>query len=385
MRARVPAHPRSARRRASVYVLVLVAVVACSAMIVGALDLVRAVHTEAASINDYFQASANADAGLGLALREINSTQDWRWSRGDGAWFSDVALPGGGTFSVEVTGGSGTLSTNARDPVLIIATGIQGSARAITQVELGLIPGGGPAITGTSLGAYTPLAWWPLDGSDSAWCNESILGATGGNEQYGAGKTYPGAIPAHGITTAPWFWGSSSAKLNTSSAIDSVRTIAFWFLADSTASLQYILEREDRRNSAGEWAFYLSGGDLSAEYVGPTGTIAFAGAPVSAGQWHHVVLVADTTRLVLYLDGSVADSDAAPGSNYWVGSGLAPVRASGLVSSLSAYLGPFTGSISDVLLLQDAMTAADVASLYAAYPPPGEYRPLVDSLTRRVR
>ena len=151
------------RRRGSVYVLVLLAIIVCSAMLVSALDLVRSRHRFAAHTGDYFQANANAAAGLELALRDVESTPAWRWAPGDGAWYTDVAMPGGGTVSVQVTGRSSALSTVARDPALITSIGTHGSTRAIQQVTVGLRTDAGPPITGPSIGAYGLLAWWPLD------------------------------------------------------------------------------------------------------------------------------------------------------------------------------------------------------------------------------
>ena len=373
------------RRRGSVYVLVLLAIIVCSAMLVSALDLVRSRHRFAAHTGDYFQANANAAAGLELALRDVESTPAWRWAPGDGAWYTDVAMPGGGTVSVQVTGRSSALSTVARDPALITSIGTHGSTRAIQQVTVGLRTDAGPPITGPSIGAYGQLAWWPRDGADAGWCDEAITATAGGDETYGAGKTYPGAVPAPGSLTAPRFWDGSSALLKTKADLSTVRTISFWFLAESTTSLQYILEREDRRNSAGEWAFYLSGGDLYAEYVGRLALVATTSAAVTAGRWHHVVLTAEPSRVVLYLDGQLADTSLSVGLSYWTGTGLPSIRASGLVSSLSAYLGPFTGAVSDIIILREPMSASDVAALHTAYDAPGEYRILIDSFSRAVR
>ncbi|MCC7390276.1 MAG: LamG domain-containing protein [Phycisphaerales bacterium] len=385
---RVPPAARR-RRRGSVYVLVLLAIIVCSVMLVSALDLVRSRHRFAGHTSDYFQANANAAAGLELALRDIESTPAWRWAPGDGAWYTDLAMPGGGAVSVKVSGSSSALSTDATTPALITSIGTHGSTRAIQQVSVGLLTEGGPPITGPSTGASGLLAWWPLDGAGPAWCDEAITGAAGSDEKFGAGTTYPGAFPSPGLTAAPWFWSGSSASLDSSASCNSVRTISFWFYADSTSSLQYLLERENLRITPGEWAFYLSGGEITAEYVGKVlllvPVIASTSAPVTADRWHHVVLVAESSRIVLYIDGVGADSDSAPGSDYWNGSGLPDLRVSGQDGLLGTLLGPFTGSVCDVMILASPMSATDVAALHSAYRAPGEYRILADSFSRAVR
>ena len=372
---------RTRQRRGSVYVLVLVAVLTCSAIVIGGLELVRAKHQKAGFVGDYWQASANAAAGLEMALNEVETSPDWRWSLGDGVWVNGRTMPDGGTVTIEASG----VTTDAWDTVTLTAIGTHGGARSICKVSLGLQPSGGPAEIGPAVGPNGMLAWWPLNGSAASWPAEAISGTAGADETYGAGTTYPGALPGPGVLTTPWFWGDSSVALSDAGNLDSVRTIAFWFYADSTTGTQYLVERQDGGSGVGEWAFSLSDGDLVAWFMGTSSLSATNRVAVTAGQWHHVALVAESTRVVLYLDGVAVDATGMAVLNYWSGSNSIPIRVAGLYTGLGGFRYPFTGSVCEVMVFSGAMDASSVAALHAAYSPAGQYRGLADTWDRDLR
>jgi hypothetical protein len=94
---------------------------------------------------------------------------------------------------------------------------------------------------------------------------------------------------------------------------------------------------------------------------------------VTDGAWHHLVGVRDVTATssLLYIDGQLAVSTAISGADLGAinnADGFPdPVTiGAGRVSGVDTYNQYFTGAIDDVAYYTHAMTAAEVAALYAA-------------------
>jgi len=81
--------------------------------------------------------------------------------------------------------------------------------------------------------------------------------------------------------------------------------------------------------------------------------------PYGAGEWHHIVGVANGANMYLYVDGVEVASREYATTNY--GSNANSFNIGGNVSGSGNY---FTGSIDEVVAYNRALSAAEVALLF---------------------
>ncbi len=374
------------RERGGVYVLVLVTVAVVAAMIVGSLDLVRARFAEGELQSDSAQAWQHAESAIELGVHLMASEPDWRWARGDGAWATGLAF-GGGRITLEVTGADGSaLGEDAWQPVRLIGIGMSGGARAIVRVDLGM-QGEGYPNAGSVLYANDLVGYWPLTEPAGTALRDSITGiAVRVNGPAGALRL--GAVPGLGATATAWFSGGAELELDRHDSYNSVRTVSVWIRPADVTAFACVHARDSASKDNGSWCLWVSGGRLHGAFESTSGYMT-TDVPIEAGSWYHVVMVADSDRLRLYVNGVEADMALALTTPYWNytdGKDIYVGRASGPADdgALSGS-GPFRGSICEFALMRQPLTAAEVLALYQAYPAPAEYKILADSWNRVIR
>lgn len=378
--------PTPGSRRGGVYVLVLVTVAVVATMMVASLDIVRARLAEGAILADSAQAWQYAESGIEAGIHIMQSDPAWRWTRGDGAWLSDEPY-GNGFLTLEATGADGsTLAADAWQSVRLTAIARNGRARAIMSVDLGMQGGGFPG-AGAVLAANSLLGYWPLADGASSWATDRIAGNNALNTGDSA-DFRPGAVPGLGAASAPWFSDDAELELDYTTRYNSVRSVSVWAFAEDVETERCIAVRDGSGYDAG--SFYLSV-RLGALYGGfeSNSGMTISAAPITAGEWHHIVLVAEDWTVVLYIDGVEADRTPAPTTGYWSGTdsndillgNVSSSAGSGTLSGAST----FRGSIHEFAIMGEALTASEVLALYNSYPAPAEYKILADSWNREVR
>ena len=101
------------------------------------------------------------------------------------------------------------------------------------------------------------------------------------------------------------------------------------------------------------------------------------GQPISAGQWHHMAFSFGSDGMKLYVDGALADSDPYSGGMGSTSGGIGnyePIAigagtwtsGDGVVTPLIDY---FDGSIDEVAIFDQALTAQTIQDLYDAATP----------------
>jgi hypothetical protein len=376
--------PRPPSRRGSVYILVLVSMAIAGAVVLSSLQIASGRTTEAGLVTESFQASQYAHSAIEAGLEEIAADPTWRWTDGDGPWRTNVTTDRG-TLSLSVTGGDGSaLSQDAWQPAKLSGTGSVGMSRSIYEVQIGL-QGEGVPVVGEVIFSNTGLAVWPFVGGAAAVVAEQVLGnapvLVDGTEPF-----RPGAVPGLGTSSAPWFDGGAHAKVIPGTGYEGIRSVSFWFWADSVTSTQGMVVRNATGYAAGSWSVYLQSGMLYA-HVESSGGSSVVGAAVSARQWHHVVMNLNRYKGVLFLDGVEVGRTAARPEFFWDASAntediYVGVSHSGSLPGSADVGSPFTGSICHLVLMGEQLTETEVTALYDGYPSPAQYKVLVDTWNR---
>jgi len=138
MNRRPPFSPRLQRftaRRGTVYLIVLTTGLLVLLLGLGGMAVARSLGrtmdrgAEAAAARWY------AESAIEIARATINQTSNWRTTRTNGAWLTDVAI-GNGTMSVDVTNPSGALGRSFSDSVVVTGTGKCGQAVQVVKATL---------------------------------------------------------------------------------------------------------------------------------------------------------------------------------------------------------------------------------------------------------
>lgn len=112
--------------------LVMILLVAAVVLSMGYLATQASSRTVAQNAQNHAQAQSIAEAGLLMAIRQVQNDDQWRTTYASGTWASNVWLLGGkvtilgqdGTLDADgLVQGDGSLSNNATDPLVLIATG----------------------------------------------------------------------------------------------------------------------------------------------------------------------------------------------------------------------------------------------------------------------
>ncbi len=137
------------RRRGSIYVMVLGAVV--SVMVIG-LSAVTALRIERRSvglITDFSQARFYAQSAIEMGFCWISDDANWRTNRPHGVWVADQPI-GDGSFTLEVVDpNDGNLADDPNHAFVLTGTGTCGDTRFLLQVMVVPDSGGYEVSPGT--------------------------------------------------------------------------------------------------------------------------------------------------------------------------------------------------------------------------------------------
>lgn len=252
-----------------------------------------------------------------------------------------------------IVGGS-KFSGVRRDPVDGLIDEVRTYRRALSATEISTLYGDAPSLqydfeenAGTSVADGSGNANTGTLGSGVAW---TTAGHTGKAAQFDAAATDYVSSTSAPVNAAASFSVSAWVNLNTSGAV--TRTV---LSQQGVSHSTFILKYE----STGKWCFLLTTGSAGvADQVLSTGNATFNG-------WVHLVAVYDTgaaagAKMKLYVNnGTPAVGPHATG--YGTTNPLQVGRA----RWLSAWGDPWDGEIDDVRAYRRALTATEVATIYA--------------------
>lgn len=202
---------------------------------------------------------------------------------------------------------------------------------------------------------------WPLnEGSGSVAYDQSGYANNGtwSGTQMGTGGTF--YATGYNQSYAGYFDGSTdylTAPSSSNYALSGNFTISFWAKGTSTSAREYALSIGaqpqnmdfDFNDSVGLY-LYWNGGGGNAILIGSPGTY-------SNANWHQVAVERQGSSLILYIDGQslgTANYSGTIGGNHPVTIGKNPIVADN-----------WTGLIDDVRIYNRALSAAQIAAMYA--------------------
>ncbi len=214
----------------------------------------------------------------------------------------------------------------------------------------------------------TPLAYWKLDEASGA---TSFADASGNGNTGACGI----ACPILGVTakagTAASFNGRSQIIVPDSPSLRLNQfTIALYVFPTQTKSgYQLLVAKEDSSGANRNYGLYIVPNSLQVRYSVWAGDCATKLAANSSGQmalntWNYIVFTYDGTTEKFYLNGVLDSSSPAPAGGLC--QAAVPVK---IGMETSAFL-PFSGTLDDIQIYSQALTAAWVSILYnplAAY------------------
>ncbi|WP_433609895.1 LamG-like jellyroll fold domain-containing protein [Dactylosporangium sp. CA-139114] len=231
-----------------------------------------------------------------------------------------------------------------------------------------------------------PRAYWRLGeatGATSAASevieNQGTDNATYGNVTLGG----TGPLPGSTMTTAAFNGTSSYATIPTKDLPfgGGYQSISLWFkaaLGDKGVLFGFGKDGVTAGSQTGGYnpALYIgTSGKLYGEFWNGAATPIASQAPVTDGNWHHVVLVGAGTRQYLYVDNVYQNSldgainmlypdlikSASIGAGWWGGTWPDEPASGG-----GAAVGWFKGSMAEVSTFDRPLSTANIASIYKA-------------------
>lgn len=206
----------------------------------------------------------------------------------------------------------------------------------------------------------TPLLYWRLsEASGSTAADET------GNNRSGTHQNTPGV----GYTTSVPVTGGRAVDYNgtdeyTTSAYSltlegNVTSFEAWVYRDNTSTADVLFGTATPSTFFG--ASLSSGSDSLQLATGSTAFATFASTGISAGAWHHVVVVVDDLQgsATLYVDGVLAGVQTGLSVNYGAAGNF-------MVAARSSGVNPLDGKLSEVALYDYELTPSRVAEHYAA-------------------
>ncbi|MBP9667604.1 LamG domain-containing protein [Candidatus Saccharibacteria bacterium] len=138
-------------------------------------------------------------------------------------------------------------------------------------------------------------------------------------------------------------------------------TVSAWVYPTTAAQTSKVMSKQSGTTDA-QGSLGLTGGNASFEATtGGTYHIATAGSALALNTWSHITGVYDGSNVLIYVNGTLANSTAGTGTLANNNLGWAAGRVS--ASGSSNY---FTGSIDEVKVYSRALSAGQVAAEYAA-------------------
>jgi len=143
-------------------------------------------------------------------------------------------------------------------------------------------------------------------------------------------------------------------------------TVAAWVNCTNAGNSPFIVANCSSAVDAG-WVLLLSGTTGKPELfitlgVGSTNQVVSSGSSIVGAGWKHVVGVYNGVDLRVYVDGALSCTPVAQTGNIYFGAATLALRLGNAPASTAF---PYTGSVDDVRVYNRALSAADVADLYA--------------------
>lgn len=210
----------------------------------------------------------------------------------------------------------------------------------------------------TTVLADSPVGYWELNETSGTTAYDSS--GHGANGTIGSGVTLgqPGPIISEPSDTSYEFTNTSGSVSVTEAAPSSSVSVEAWVQPTSTA-VNYGHAAGYRNDSTAD--FYLlqltNSDSFECRFVNSSGGTYTLNVTVPVGSWHHLVMTYDGTTQAVYLDGTLATSQAASGS-------LGTDSAFSIGNNVDRY--GFTGYIAQVALYDSALSAARVQAHYEA-------------------
>jgi hypothetical protein len=278
--------------------------------------------------------------------------------------YNDNGLAAGSSHTYSYTATAGSLVT-AKSPVSASVTVASASPSATYD----------QAVLNDS-----PSFFWPLNESSGATAND--LSPHGVNGTYESGTTQGAAGPSQvsSTQTATSFNGTSGNVVsNTAVTGPQQFSVELWFKTTTDEGGKLVGFGDQQTGMSGSYdrhIYMMNDGQLTfGVWTGQTNTIETPGV-YNDGQWHHVVATVGPSGMTLYVDGHLigtnSNTSAQVFNGFWRiggdnlnGWNLDPWGSSsqGMTQPGSYY---FQGSIGDVAVYPTALSAAQVATHYAA-------------------
>lgn len=126
--------PKSARRRGSIYFVVMATAMVVSLIGLSALVLQRLQRQAVERSSDAAQAQLNAQAAIEMGLFRLQANPNWRSTFSNGVWESNVPL-GGGTYTLQgIDPSDSQLADAPGEPLLLVGTGAKGQSQQRFQM-----------------------------------------------------------------------------------------------------------------------------------------------------------------------------------------------------------------------------------------------------------
>jgi len=156
-------------------------------------------------------------------------------------------------------------------------------------------------------------------------------------------------------------FNGSSSKIDTGFAQNTNNAFSWslWFKADTSSGINMLIDTTSNTNPYPGCGIGHSNGVLAGFIAGTTSNLTYSGETISLNQWHHTVLTYNGSgSFKLYLD-SVEVGSGTHSTN--VNSGQNILIGNSVVSTWPGH----NGSIDEVRIFDKAISAEDVATLYA--------------------
>ena len=235
----------------------------------------------------------------------------------------------------------------------------------------------GRSLSGAPTDAYgaavtkdAPSTYWRLAETSGTTASDSSLSGSTGAYLDGPVQGGPSAVGVAGDRSTDFDGVNDNVAGNTAQASRDRYSAEAWFKTTTGSGGRLLGFGSSRTGPSGttdRHVFMTDSGRLRFATTTAQGlpAVVETGQPYNNGQWHHVVAAQGRTGMRLYVDGVLAGSDPAAStrsySGYWRVGGDSLTNWAGRPTS-----DYFAGSIDEVAVYDQALTAAQVAAHYGA-------------------
>lgn len=214
-------------------------------------------------------------------------------------------------------------------------------------------------------GATTPLN---MTDNEGLWHFDSASTDTSGegNNATLSGTTYvTGKVGTHAVdfSSGDYVEVPNDASLNSATG-----TVSFWIKTSTSTAGSHasLISKNDSSSSRDGWHIFLNNNQITAQIKNNFATTSWpppTGAALNDGAWHHLVLVfVSGNPSYIYLDGTLNSTSSWPWITYTVTT-TNPMR---MGVNVDGWWGNYVGAMDEVALWSRALSAAEVADIYAA-------------------